>query len=258
MGSMSAGIEHHVRPSKSLSKLQITPEVFHSSGVYKFRMFMITLRFLMVLLVWFLKWQKRDRAVVKCMFELIQQVCELLPDCTMYVSEVFSVPVSGHHVNVVYVLALIGHLQVSGCWEKLGVDVPDMMHLIESKGNVHVAYVVLMVFRLADSSASAMALAREWCITISQKLDDSELGGRLQTSLPVVSLPRNCRIEHKRLVRGDDKILLSAHTFLAKRTGFALTEQDVFLKDPIPDSRGLRHIRRPPSTSSLEVSFWPR
>ena len=192
---------------------------------------MATWKFWLSLCVWMLRWPKREKAVVRACWAIVEQTSRLIPDTSLYVCAGFCLPVQSSRVHVVYILALIGHLDASGCWENMGIDVPNMRHLIEGQGqSVHLSYAMFMVFRLADSNDAARELAKSWCLPISTLIDQHTFGPRLVSTVPNVPLPANCKLETKKLVRGDDKLLLSV-PFLARRTGFNLSEADIFLKD---------------------------
>ena len=134
-------------------------------------------------------------------------------------------------VKLTHVFGVVGYLQAGHLWKKLGVALPSIDAALDSEDQrIDIAYLLFFVFRLADYSVAARFLAKQWCHDFAKALDSNDFGGRLQSNVPLMSLPADINVDFKKAVRGTDKFLLAAHGCSARRTGSNRTA-DVLLQE---------------------------
>ncbi len=119
------------------------------------------------------------------------------------------------------VLRTIGHMNLGAVWSRLGVPMPPI--------DEHTDFFLILfaVMRNCLKGPNAKSLREQWSKTTSSLVEANDWAGKLARDLPSVSLPRECQTIRK-TTRGDDKIMLTANRFLAKRTGYAMAEDVLF------------------------------
>ncbi len=196
--SIGIGFQHHVRPLKSLAQLEVGCGAWHPSQSFRLRAWMCTVKFLLGVMVWELKWERRSFEMVEPMWSMLCQICKLLPNYfSLYVTSFFSLEVNFGMVPIKHVFALLGYLDCGVLWGRLGIDVPDLNRIRDSGLDLlPFNYVLFAVCRFADRSIDCKELVISWVDVIANMIDVGGFGGKLVTSIPQLPLPGEFSGQH--------------------------------------------------------------
>ncbi len=70
MSFMDVSFDHHVRPLKSMSQLNIPADTWHPELSFKFRYYMGTILFFNAVILWHLKYPKRDLNMARTLWHV--------------------------------------------------------------------------------------------------------------------------------------------------------------------------------------------